>query len=1208
MRPSRFFGFTPGFLFPYCRRVYSAHDLAALHSATALVGAQVVYFFEGFALDTDRRELRRAGSIVVLQPKVFDLLEYLVASRDRVVSKDDLIQEVWSGRIVSDSALTTRINAARTAISDSGDEQRLIRTLPRKGFRFVGVVREGSSADEPASPVEQPPSAEATVFPSEKPIAAERRQLTVVSSELLLGAGASRMDPEDLRDVVQSYHDCVVDVARRYDGLVANVVGSTTPIYFGYPQAHEDDAERAVRAGLELIAGVVALKSAIPLQARVGIATGLVLVGDHTSSGGEPGIVGETPNLAARLQGIAQSNSVVIAESTRRLLGDLFELQDLGEKDLKSTSVRAWTALRAAAVESRFDALHASELAELVGREEEVEILLRRWSKAKIGEGRVVLISGEPGIGKSRLTAALLERIANEAHTRIRSFCSPQHTDSAFYPIIGQMERSAKLAHNDTPTAKLDKLDAMLAQSSTSAQDKALFSDLLSLPDDGRYPALELTPQQRRQRTLEVLVSQIVALSHRSPVLMIFEDAHWADPTSLELFARIVDKIPTLRVLLIVTFRPDFEPPWIGWHHVTALTLNRLGEREIGALIDRVTGNRALPESIRQDIIERTDGIPLFVEEMTKAVLEAESDGEAGKTAAAVPSAALAVPASLHASLMARLDRLGPAKEVAQIGAVIGREFPHALIAAVAHKADAELRSALDRLVLAGLLFRQGLLPQAKYLFKHALVQDAAYGALLREQRRALHARIAATLETQFAEIAETQPELLARHYTEAGLIEKAASLWGKAGQRSLARSALNEAVEQLSRAIAQLQSLPTNSTVRSEHIKLQVSLIPPLINIKGHAAPETREATQRARFLIEQSDALGEHPDDPLLLFTVLYSSWVANLVEFNGAACRDLAAHFLALAKKDGTAAPLIVGYRVAGHSLSYTGELRRARANYEKALALYDPAEHRRLATRFGQDLRAAILFQRSLTMWMLGYPNAAQSDVRQALTYAREIGQAGTLMVVLCITGVTHILCGSFSAAEAQSDEIIQLAKEKVSPIWQGFGMMNKGCALHLCDRNAEAIQMITAGMAVYRATRATVHLPLFLSHLALACARMGQFDEASKCIIEAATTVETTGERWFEAEANRAAGEIALKSPALDAAKAEAYFERALAIARSQQAKSWELRAAMSMTRLWRHQGKVQQARELLAPVYGWFTEGFDTRDLKEAKALLKELA
>ena len=852
-------------------------------------------------------------------------------------------------------------------------------------------------------------------------------------------------------------------------------------------------------------------------------------------------------------------------------MGNLFELEDLGAQDLKGIAgpVRAWAALRQASVEGRFDAFHASGLTDLIGREEELDLLLRRWSKAKTGQGQVVLLSGEAGIGKSRLTAALLERLATEPHTRLRYFCSPQHTDSAFYPIIGQMERAAGFAHGDAAQAKLDKLDALLAQTSTSKQDAALFAEMLSLPNDGRYPALELAPQQRRQKTLETLTAQLDALSRSNPVLMIFEDVHWSDPTSVEALGRAVDRIRNLGVLLITTHRPEFEPPWIGRPHVTALTLNRLGEREIAALIDGVTGNKPLPAHIRQDIVERTDGIPLFVEEMTKAVLEAKSEGDAQQTAAAVPPSALAVPASLHASLMARLDRLGPAKEVAQIGAAIGREFSHSLLAAVVAGPEA----ALDRLVTAGLLFRQGMPPHATYLFKHALVQDAAYGTLLREPRRALHARIAEALESHFAAIAENQPELLARHCTEAGLIEKAALLWGKAGQRSLARSALVEAVAQLTRALDQIATLPGSPARRREQIKLQVALITPLMHVKGYAAPETKAAVERARLLIEQTEALGEPAEDPLLLLSVLYGVWIANCVTFNGDVCRDLAAHALAVAEKQRATVPLIVGHRMMANSLQLMGEIAESRTHYDQAIALYDPAAHRPLATRFGQDARVAILSLRSLALWLLGYPEAALSDADGALKDAREIGHAATLMFALNEASYTCIYCGNFAAANALVDELVALANEKGALFWRMGGIMAQGYLMVVTGKASNAVHTITSGLTAYQATGATLFMPQHLTNLARARSELGQFGDAWRFIGEAIEAIEKTKERWWEAEVNRLAGEIALKSLEPDAAKAEAYFERALAVARKQQAKSLELRAAMSIARLWRDSGQ-----------------------------------
>ncbi len=1052
--------------------------------------------------------------------------------------------------------------------------------------------------------------AAATAASTSRQDTAERRQVTVMFSDLVGSTALSaRMDPEDLREVISVYQKCVAETVRRHGGFLAKYLGDGVLVYFGYPEAHEDDAERAVRAGLELVVAVTALESPVALQIRVGVATGLVVVGDLIGSGEsqEHGIVGETPNLAARLQRTAEPNSVVIAEATRKLLGNLFELQDLGPQNLKGIAgqVRTFAALRPSSVASRFEALHAGGFTDLVGREEELELLLRRWSRAKTGEGQVVLLSGEAGIGKSRLTAALLERLAGEPHTRLRYFCSPQHTDSALYPVSGQMERAARFAHDDTPRSKLDKLDALLAQTSTSAPDAALFAEMLSLPNDGRYPLLELTPEQRRQRTLQALIAQTEALTRSNPVLMIFEDAHWTDPTSLELFDRAVHRIASRPVLLIMTFRPEFEPPWIGRPHVTALTINRLAQRDIDVVIDRVVGNKRLPANIRQDIIERSDGIPLFVEEMTKAMLEAGSEG-AQHTAAIVPSPALAVPASLHASLMARLDRLGPAKEVAQIGSVIGREFSHTLLAAVVRKPEVELNSALQRLIAAGLLFRQGVPPHAIYLFKHALVQDAAYGTLLREPRRALHARIAEILERQFADIAERQPELLAHHWTEAGLIEKAAGLWGKAGQRSLARSALVEAAKQLARALAQIATLPGTPALRREEIKLQVAFINSLMHVKGYASPETKAATEKARLLIEKAEALGEPPDDPLMLFSVLYGFWGASYNVFNGDAVCELAGQFLALAEKQGATVPLMIGHRLMGSSLLLTGDVAESRAHFDQALVLYDPAKHRPLTTRFGQDIGVSILMFRSQALWLLGYPESALADADHGLKNAREIGHAPTLMIALA--NITHILCGNYAIATTLLQDLVVLADEKGALWWKALGMSLQGYLYALTGEASNSVRTISTAVTVWRSTGSTVFVPLSLIFLATAYAELGQLDDAERCIGEAMTVVEKTKERWFEADIHHMAGKVALMSRQRDLAKAEAYFARALAVARKQGAKSLELRAAMSMVGLWRDQGKRSEARDLLAPVYGWFTEGFDTIDLKNAKVLLDALA
>jgi class 3 adenylate cyclase/predicted ATPase len=1070
---------------------------------------------------------------------------------------------------------------------------------PRR--KILAAVREGLAAPESFAALEAPKTSEA----------AERRQITVMFADLVGSTELSvRMDPEDLRDVISSYQKCVMATVHRFGGFVARYMGDGVLIYFGYPEAHEDDPDRAVRAGLEVIAAVSALAAPVLLQVRIGIATGVVIVGDLIGSDDhrECDVVGKTPNLAARLQAIAAPNMVVIADGTRKLLGNLFELQDLGTKDLKGIDGegRAWAVLRPSSVASRFEALHAGALTPLVGREEELELLLRRWSRAKNGEGQVVLLSGEAGIGKSRLTFALLQQLAREPHMRLRYVCSPQHTDSALYPIICQLMRAAGMEDDDSPQAKLDKLDMLLAQTSTSRQDASLLAEVLSLPNDGRYPLLEVEPQLRRQKTLQALCSQLKSLARINPVLIIFEDAHWTDPTSLELFGRLVDLIVSRRVLMIVTYRAEFSPPWIGRSHVTAVTLNRLARRDIESVIAGLLGSRSLTTRIREDIIDRADGIPLFVEEMTKAVLDAEGDGEAQRI---LPGQAtsVAVPASLQASLMSRLDRLGRAKDLAQVGAAIGREFPHMLLAAVLAKPEPELNADLDRLVAAGLLFRQGTPPHATYLFKHALVQDAAYSTLLREPRRALHARIAEILESQFAELAESQPELLARHYTKADLTEKSAHLWGKAGQRSQEHSALVEAAEQLGQALSQFETLDSTPELRHEQIVLQVALVNTLMHVKGYGAAETKAAVDRVRALIEQAERLGESLDDTSLLLSALFGQWIVNFIGFDGDVARQLAARFLALGERDGTAVPLIVGHRTMGSTLAMIGDIVEARAHYDGALALYRPAEHRRLMTRFGQDLRVTCLAFRSMAMWLLGYPEAALRDADCALAEARQIEHAATLMFTLNFPIIINTYCGDYDAANDHINELAALAKDKGAPFRKAEGVLRRGYVLTLTGKAAAAVEMVSTGIGLWRSAGSTIFTPEQEFMLAIAHADSGQFDEARVCIGKAMAAMQATKERWCEAEANRVAGEIVLKSPKPDVAKAQEYFERALAVARAQQAKSWELRAATSMARLLSDQGKRRTARDLLAPIYAWFTEGFDTSDLRKAKALLGEL-
>jgi class 3 adenylate cyclase/predicted ATPase len=1063
----------------------------------------------------------------------------------------------------------------------------------------VAALRGDTSAPGPSSDSKTTPSA-SNAPPEDR---AERRQVTVMFSDLVGSTALSaRMDPEDLREVISAYQNCVAETVNRFGGFVAKYMGDGVLIYFGYPQAHEDDAERAVRAGLALVDAVGGLKTHAALQTRIGIATGLVVVGDLIGSGAsqEQAIVGDTPNLAARLQGIAEPNGVVVADSTRRLVGKLFELQDLEAQELKGISgpVRAWAALRPSSLESRFEALHASGVTELVGREEEIEITMRRWSRAKSGQGQVVLLSGEPGIGKSRLTAALLERAAPEPHTHLRYFCSPQRTDSVLYPIISQMERAAGFTHADTVQMKLDKLDAVLALSSTSRQDAALFAEMLSVPNDGRYPALELTPQQRRQKTLEALFTQVQTFARKNPVLMIFEDAHWSDPTSLEAFGRAVNRVTTLPMLLLITYRPEFEPPWIGQPHVTALTLNRLTRHEVDAMIDRIAGNKQLPGNVRPDIIERTDGIPLFVEEMTKAVLEAESHTDAERAAAAIPSAAVAVPVTLHASLMARLDRLGgPAKEVAQIGAAIGREHPHALLALVTRKPDAELEAALARLVAAGLLFRQGLPPQATYLFKHALVRDVAYGSLLRGQRQALHSRIAGVLAEHFPTTVEAEPEVMAHHYREAGMADAASTYFERAGDRAADRSAYIEATAHFRAAIEQADCLPHKEERARRALTLLLKLGPALAVTIGEWKPEVEAVYRRAR-------DLGREVDDGPKLFRATWGLWLCASRTDNKQS-RKWTEELTSLAQRLGDESLLLEAQHCRWGDEVYGGNVPQLLEASEGGIRHYDAKRHAHLADAFGgHDPGVCALGNHSLGLALRGFPDQARRTLEKPFALAEFLSQPPSIGWAHRLAGFTFVVLRDRHDGERMGERLVALAEKFDLPYFRWLGRYFMGWS------KAQGLTLSQGLASMEEAFPSIVNEQAYkFLAAALAEARFdaGRATDALALVDHALDTGEGPANGLYVPEIHRLRGTF-LKSLRSPAEEVESALRTALQIAEEQGAFLLKLRAATSLARLWRSQGKVSEARELLAPVYGWFTEGFDTRDLKEAKALLEELA
>ncbi len=1043
------------------------------------------------------------------------------------------------------------------------------------------------------------------VVPSTSTSSAERRQLTVMFCDLVGSTALStRLDPEDLREVMVAYQAYVADTVAPFGGFVAAYMGDGALVYFGYPQAHEHAAERAARAGLALVAGLAerAWPSRVVPQVRIGIATGLVVVGNIAGAdeAQQHGIVGGTPNLAARLETLAQPNTVVIEATTHRLTGGLFDYRDLGAVTLKgfAAPVQAWRVIGPSATESRFEALRESGPAPLLGRDAELEMLLRRWQQARSGAGRVVLLSGEAGIGKSRLASALLERLAGEPHLRLRYYCSPHHTDSALHPVIGQIERAARFERDDSAAAKLDKLQALLAYGEPSAEDTALIADLLSLAGvDGFYPKLDLAPTQRRQRTLDALRRLVEAPQRRRPIVAVFEDVHWIDPSSLELLDRMIGEVSRLSILLVVTFRPDFVPPWTDGPHVHRLVLNRLGRSASAALVGRFGGEVGLPPELVEEILERTDGVPLFIEELTKSVVEAGATVPAARSLAQPlpPQAPHQIPTTLHASLTSRLDRLGPAREVAQIGAVIGRRFSHALLAAVAGRCEVELHALLDQLTAAGLLIQEAAWPRASFRFKHALVQGVAYEGLLRSVRQQLHARIAATLEASFP---GTEPEQLAQHWAQAGDAARAVSNWREAGRQAIQRGANREAIAQLTKGLAMLERLPHGLERDRIELGLQLLLAEALMADRGWTAPETRPCYDRARELcLRIGDSAG--------LFPVLYGQFSHHLSRGEADAAHDLALQTRQLTEGSGDAALRSMAHSMLGMSLFSRGELAAALDHLRSALDLHpsDGGAHTFLSP--GHNFAIASLWL-ALTLLLLGHPQEASRHAAAGLLAARALSNPHTLAHALALVCRYHSVLGAIAPLRLATEELAALAAEHRFPFYAAAAQIYRGWVLSAAPDSARGVEILREGMAAFMDLGSVALRPYFSARIAVLSSATGPAGDGFDLLGKALEQVEQSGQRWCEAEILRSKGELLLAFA--DAAGAEAWLRRSLATARRQGARLWELRAACSLARLWRDHGKPADARALLSPIHDGFTEGVDTPDLEQARALLDSLS
>jgi len=1068
---------------------------------------------------------------------------------------------------------------------------------PRK--RILSAIAQARPQDDlPRGSAAQPPASDSV---------GERRQVTVMFCDLVGSTALStQLDPEELRDLIQAYRQACGDVVARYDGYVAQYLGDGLLIYFGWPRAHEDQAERAVRAGLEIVRVVNAIRAASRLSVRVGLTTGTVVVGEASCADNSESklAVGEAPNLAARLMSLAGPDQVVIEPATRYLVGNHFALTALGTHSLKgfTAPVPVWRVDAVRQTEGRFDAVHAGkELSDMVGREDELALLLRNWEGARQGQGQVVLVSGEAGIGKSRLCHALRQGLA-QPHTALRYQCSPHFTNSALYPLITHLELAAKLAREDSPEQKLDKLEALLAgDAGLMAEAAPLIANLLSLPLR-RYPPLNLSPQRQKEKTLEALVEQVEALARRQPVLIVFEDLHWLDPTSQAFLDALVLRLPRLPVLLVATHRPDYSPPGEGLPHVTKLALHRLQPSKVTQFVGAMTGGRQLPAEVLNEIIAHTDGVPLFVEELTKSVLESGLLREDGKRyTLATPLPALAIPTSLRDSLAARLDRLGPFKEIAQVGACIGREFSRELLYRVAAVQGDQLDEALDRLVEAELIMRRQTQSDVIYTFKHALVQDAAYELLLKSRRQTLHARIAQTLGADYPDQVAQSPELLAHHYTQAGRLDHAIPLWRKAGALAIERVALNEALAHLQKALTLTSQGPDTSDRDALELTIREQLNAVWAGLGGWAGEVI--GTNTARILL-----LAWRQGNTRSLIIGLWWMWTNTITQGRIADSLPLAQSLLDEGEGTDDVDLKVFGPAAAMVSHFLLGQLSEAQTHADQVLALYDPQRAEQLIQLAGHDLKTFVGVYSCQWIWMQGDYQRATEVSEESCAHARAVGHAFNLVWSLTYTAYIfaygrepELLLDRLALADRLAQEQGLAFFGQVSiPQATGAGLLQQG-------PTSDAIALLRRGIEDWSKVGGGVRIPYLKSVLAQALAEQGDLAEAMQLIDECLEQIERPAfqERIWLAEVRRIKGWLMMRLGR--DSEAELHLRAAIDCARAQGTKSWELRSAVTLAGLLAEQGRHKAARGVLAPIQAWFAEGPDTKDLSEARALLERL-